>query len=64
MSVSVPGIISALAMKPMPPMLARSIASDFASLIADATAAPEPAPVEAPAEVGGAAPETRLDTRA
>lgn len=35
MSVSVPGIISALSMKPMSPMLARSIANNFASLVAE-----------------------------
>ncbi len=38
MSVSVPGIISALSMKPMSPMLVRSIANNFASLVAEAAA--------------------------
>jgi hypothetical protein len=70
MSVSLPSIISALSMKPMPPMLARSIANNFASMAAESAAAPEaPAESEAVAVTRGTAtPETEaprgLDQRA
>ena len=49
MTLSLPGIISALAMKPIPPMIARSIANNFASMAAESAAAGEATP-ERPAE--------------
>jgi hypothetical protein len=69
MSVSVPGIISALSLKPMPPMLARAIANNLASLAAESSKPEAPAEGEAPSvpaaettEEGSAA--SHLDRRA
>ena len=69
MSVSVSGIISALAMKPMPAMLARSIANNFASLAREAATSAAPAEAGAAAvsagePAGGDGTASRLDARA
>ena len=70
MTLSLPGLISALSMKPIPPMIARNIANGFAALAAD-SAAPAERPAEAladpvtPSAEARGAPGTRaLDQRA